>query len=642
MAVAPEKEKDMQETCARRGVVAGTALAVGLAGLTIGQGAAHAGPPLPTAQAGPVASWGPGIPGFSDPPQPSPEQASQAFTKVVANGAVAAIGLTADGQVEQFGDNTEIGGVNVPADELAGKTVVDIAGDAVGFGGGMAVTSTGDVVTWSSGNENWATDMPEASELQGSTAAAVTQDGNLAAVVKQDGSVLVWGNPTGGDFGQKTPPALTTATAVFFNGSNSVYALKSDGTLAAWGRNEAGETNLPAVTTDTTDELDVVDVASAGGGSAVALLSDGTLTAWGGQTADGQVNDPPAATDGKEIVALAGNTTVYFAVDSTGTVHAWGQGIGDMDPAFATLPDGVDPANITGLSANDYYAMAIEATFGFIAKPTISGTAKVGQTLTATPATFTDTPDAEPTGQWYRGSGEEAVAIDGATEPTYEPTVDDLGEVITYRSTATRGEATATATSDPTAEVAKADSTTTVSAPATTYGKGATVTVAVTGADSGNVTLSGAGAAQTTAVSAGKATFTLPNTLPAGSYTLTASYAGSAAVAASQDTAKLSVARAAAGKPALRVIKKPTRKKAGKATISVATAAGLAKASGKVTVTLKLGKKTKRAAGTLSNGVVTVKLPKLPKKGKWKATAVYSGDGNYLPGTSATVTVKVK
>lgn len=646
----------MLRTSARRGVVGGTALVVGLAGLTISQGTVHAAPPLPTTEAGPVAVWGPGDTDSGFPaPEPTSEQAALSFTKVVSSSRASAIGLTAAGKVELLGFNPYVDYLghtsDAPPEELADKTVVDIAGDSE-YGNGMAVTDTGDVYRWNIGVEGWATtNVPTDSELQGSKSAAIAGNAKLAAVVKQDGSVLVWGDAElgmGADYGQLTPPdGLTDVTAVFFSDTaESVYALKSDGTLVAWGRSDFGRTDLPAVTTDTSDDVDVTDVASAGG-SAVALMSDGTVAAWGPQTGEGMLNEPPATTNGKEIMALSAGGNVYFAVDSSGEIYMWGQGTAESSwpaktEAFGTLPEGLDPANITGLSVNNYFAAAIEAKFGFVSKPTISGTAKVGQTLTATPATFTDTPDAEPTGQWYRGSDEDAVAIDGETGATYEPTVDDLGEVLTYRSTANRGAATATATSDPTAAVTKADSTTTVSVPATTYGNGATVTVTVTGADSGNVTLSGAGAAQTTAVSAGKATFTLPNTLPAGSYTLTASYAGSAAVAASQDTAMLSVARAAAGKPALRLIKKPTRKKAGKATISVATAAGLAKASGKVTVTLKLGKKTKRASGTVANGVARVKLPKLPKKGKWKVTAVYGGNANYLPASSATVKVRVK
>ena len=455
----------MLRTCARRGVVGGTALLVGLAGLTIDQGAAHASPPLSVDQAGPVAIWGPGAGTAFPVPSPSSDQKSEAFTKVVANGMASAIGLTAAGKVELIGNNPFVARASsdaIPA-ALADKKVVDIAGDS-SYGNGIAVTDAGDVYAWNTGIEGWATTIPggvstdrRASQLQGSTAAAISGDGALAAVVTKDGGVRVWGNTAvSGDYGQMTPPAgLTGVTSVFFSGTaKDLYALKSDGTLVAWGADDAGQkTGLPTATTNASDDVDVKDVASVGG-SAVALLSDGTLAAWGADTAATGVltgtNEPPAETEGKDIVALAANSSVYFAVDSTGTVYEWGQGAADSSPAFQQLPAGVDPANITGLSANTYFATAIQATYGYLAKPTISGTAKVGQTLTATHATFTATPDEPPTGQWLANGK----AIAGATGTTYKVTTAEVGKQITYSETAKRGTETAVAISDPTAKVA--------------------------------------------------------------------------------------------------------------------------------------------------------------------------------------------
>ena len=644
----------MLRTCARRGVVGGTALAVGLAGLTLGQGAARADLPVPLSEAGQATTWGPG--GGAELPRPTltDRQASLPFTEVNANGAGSAIGLTAEGKVEQIGANPFIGlgfpSLEIPA-ALADETVVDIVGDG-NYGSGMAVTDDGDLYTWQLGSEGWFTNMPPASELHDIKSAALAGN-HAAAVVKQDGTVLAWGNAagTGGDFGQFTPPpGLTGVEEVEFAGGGSVVVgLKSDGTLVAWGKNDVGQTNLPAVTTDTSDAVTVTDIATASG-SIVALLSDGSLTAWGSNTTAGGAspgadpNEPPAELDGKQVATLASDGGSYFAIDSTGAVYTWGGFDGTGKPStFTELPDDVDPLKIAQISINGTYAIAIQTKLMAAAKPVVTGTAKVDNVLAATAGTFSGEPD-DVTGQWYRGSGDGAVAIEGADQAEYTLTTDDIGKVITYRSTATKGDQTVDSVSEPTVPVASniVDSTTTVSAPATTYGRGVTVTVTVTNADSGNVTLSGAGAAQTKAVSAGKAIFTLPRTLGARSYALTATYAGSAAVATSTGHGTQPGAQAAGGQPPRGVTNKPSRKKAGKATISVATPAGLAKASGKVTVTLKLGKKTKRAAGTLRNGVVTVKLPKLPKKGKWSVTASYAGDANYLAGTSRTLKVRVR
>ena len=61
-------------------------------------------------------------------------------------------------------------------------------------------------------------------------------------------------------------------------------------------------------------------------------------------------------------------------------------------------------------------------------------------------------------------------------------------------------------------------------------------------------------------------------------------------------------------------------------------------ASGQVTLKLKKGKATKKVKATLSNGAVTVKLPKL-SAGKWKLTVVYAGDATH---EAATLKSKVK
>lgn len=95
------------------------------------------------------------------------------------------------------------------------------------------------------------------------------------------------------------------------------------------------------------------------------------------------------------------------------------------------------------------------------------------------------------------------------------------------------------------------DSTTTVIAPSTTYGTAgrASVNVAASGTTvAGDVTLTGAGNAQTKPVDAdGNVTFDLPATLAAGTYSLTASYAGTDGVNPSTGTATFTVAAISTG-----------------------------------------------------------------------------------------------
>lgn len=85
----------------------------------------------------------------------------------------------------------------------------------------------------------------------------------------------------------------------------------------------------------------------------------------------------------------------------------------------------------------------------YTAVPTISGTATVGQTLTAATGTWAGDATIAYTYQWYQNS----VAISGATASTYVLLAAQSGKRITVRVTATNGAGTASATSAPTSAV---------------------------------------------------------------------------------------------------------------------------------------------------------------------------------------------
>lgn len=84
------------------------------------------------------------------------------------------------------------------------------------------------------------------------------------------------------------------------------------------------------------------------------------------------------------------------------------------------------------------------------AVPTITGTAEVGETLTAVPGTFTGDAPITKTYQWFAGG----VSIAGATAITFNLTADQLGKTMTVRETGTNTSGSASAYSAPTAAVA--------------------------------------------------------------------------------------------------------------------------------------------------------------------------------------------
>lgn len=196
------------------------------------------------------------------------------------------------------------------------------------------------------------------------------------------------------------------------------------------------------------------------------------------------------------------------------------------------------------------------------------------------------------------------------------------------------------------AGVVAAASIRTVSATATRYGTAGHVTVKIpeSGAepDSGNVTLTGVGTTQTKALSTtGTATFTLPRTLAPRSYVVSVTYRGKATDQTSTHHATLRVIKTMPGVPTIETGAELDHDEVGEATITVATPPGLATATGRVTLALKLGVTTQRITGVLTHGKATITLPKLAK-GRWKLSATYGGNAYYTARTSKTLTIRVK
>ena len=89
--------------------------------------------------------------------------------------------------------------------------------------------------------------------------------------VRSDGTVAAWG---WNGYGQLNLPAGLTGVVSLATGNGHALALKEDGTVAGWGANSFGESKVPA------GLVNVIAV-SAGGTHSLALKDDGTVVAWG-------------------------------------------------------------------------------------------------------------------------------------------------------------------------------------------------------------------------------------------------------------------------------------------------------------------------------------------------------------------------
>ncbi|EWM14432.1 hypothetical protein [Kutzneria sp. 744] len=196
------------------------------------------------------------------------------------------------------------------------------------------------------------------------------------------GNVYAWGSNTYGTLGTGQPldyvaetpervDGLSHVTAIVGGGRNG-YALKSDGSVWAWGDNAHGElgngshidqSSVPVKASG----LPVVKAISAG----AAVTSDGSVWQWG-ENGDGAVTDPPAPVSGLTGVNAVATTqgwplSTHYALKSDGTVWAWGyQGgsaLGDGSDCSQTSCDSATPAQIQGLAS--VTQLAAGGTAGF-------------------------------------------------------------------------------------------------------------------------------------------------------------------------------------------------------------------------------------------------------------------------------------
>jgi alpha-tubulin suppressor-like RCC1 family protein len=110
--------------------------------------------------------------------------------------------------------------------------------------------------------------------------------------LKKDGTVLAWGRNNFGQLGtgtttdSNTPVQVLSDVKAIGTGYAHSLALKNDGTLWAWGKNEFGELgdgtttqrNTPVQVRGFSDEQAIID---GGYRHSLALKSDGTVWAWG-------------------------------------------------------------------------------------------------------------------------------------------------------------------------------------------------------------------------------------------------------------------------------------------------------------------------------------------------------------------------
>jgi alpha-tubulin suppressor-like RCC1 family protein len=332
------------------------------------------------------------------------------FTEAIAiaGGNSHTIALKTDGTVWAWGKNNS-GQLGVETTETCGNVncstiPVEVNGltdvVTIAAGGVHTIVLESDGTVWAWGN-NWTGQLGDGTTINSPTPRQVdlTDVNAIAAgwlhtiALKSDGTVWAWGSNQYGQLGATTSetcgysstPCSTTSVQVIgltdvtaiAAGDYHTVALKTDGTVWAWGRNYSGQlgdgtTTDSATPVQVSDLTDVIAIA-AGDYHTVAIKTDGTVWAWGsnwsGQLGDGTTinsTTPVQVNDLTDVTAIAAGDYHTVAIRTDGTVWAWGKNnfgqLGDGTKTNSTTPVQVSGlTDVTVITAGDDHAVVFKS-----------------------------------------------------------------------------------------------------------------------------------------------------------------------------------------------------------------------------------------------------------------------------------------
>ena len=255
---------------------------------------------------------------------------------------------------------------------------------------GMALLSDGTVATWGDNSYGQIGDGSENVRLRPVVLPGLTGITQIAGnggdemALDSGGAVWVWGSNYSGQAGNGTHGGLILApqrvpglsgVVQIAAGAASGYALKSDGTVWAWGYNHDGElgdgTTLDRLFPSQVPGLTGISKIAAGQDVAYAIRPDGSVMAWGSNshgllgngTGTGMSAVPVQVPGLTGVSQISADYFEAFALTAfAGTVWTWGDSGGDAGDGTTSphlTPAQTGLSGVSQISAGDFTAVAV-------------------------------------------------------------------------------------------------------------------------------------------------------------------------------------------------------------------------------------------------------------------------------------------
>ena len=250
----------------------------------------------------------------------------------------------------RVGDNTTIS-KSSPVQTVSGGT--NWKQVACGDEHNAVIKTDGTLWTWGLGTQGQLGDNTTTSKSSpvqtisaGTNWRMVSAGGNHTAAIKTDGTLWTWARNAFGSLGDNTTidrssPVQTVAAGTNWKlvscGRSHDAAIKTDGTLWTWGRNDFGQLG-DNTTINKSSPVQTVSggtnwkLVSCGGYHTAAIKTDGTLWMWG-RNSYGRLGDNTAinksspvqtVSGGTNWKLIAGGTYHTAAIKTDGTLWTWG------------------------------------------------------------------------------------------------------------------------------------------------------------------------------------------------------------------------------------------------------------------------------------------------------------------------------